>query len=271
MRSIKGFYFVSFTILFAIPLPTLAVPIDSCMAEKCVTYFKKWQAKARKDKGLAMSALGELYYQGYGTKKSLSKSIKYFRQASRYQFAYAQYRAGIFYLMEEGFIDNSKGLKYLRRAAKNGHSESAFLLGLIFATGELGIQDVGESDKWLEQALIDQHENAKRYAGYLYNSGQVDGEHYVKVNEIMAKQAAFLAQTEQVKKAGVKPNTQRADNSGQQVDPNDSQDYLAASSLFNQGSQDNKCEKIFSCYHINNEHFWRYVQNNSKSSKQKRY
>ena len=64
---------------------------------------------------LALSALGELYYQGYGTEKNLEKSIKSFRKASHYKFAHAQYRAGVFYLMEDNFIDNKEGIRYLRK------------------------------------------------------------------------------------------------------------------------------------------------------------
>ncbi len=260
MLYLKGFRLVSLIILLVSSLPARAIPIDACMEQKCVTYFKKWQTKVRKDKGLAMSALGELYYQGYGTKKSLSESIKYFRKASRYQFAYAQYRAGVFYLMEEDFIDNNKGIKYLKKAAKNGHAESAFLLGLIFGTGELGIHDVGESDKWLEQALMGKHAVAQKYASYLYKSGQVDGEHYVKVHEIMTRRALALHQDAHGKAAFINTNINSTADAGQGNQFN-YKDYLAESFLFKGGAEENKCEKIFSCYHINNENFWKYAQN----------
>ena len=163
---------------------TLAIPVKSCMEESCVIFFNKWQSMVKAKGAVALSALGELYYQGYGTEKNLEKSIKSFRKASHYQFAHAQYRAGVFYLMEANFIDNKEGISYLRKAASNGHTESAFLLAIIFGTGEFGIKDVGESDKWLGKALKNKHYVAQQYASYLYKSGQVDEGHYIKVNEI---------------------------------------------------------------------------------------
>jgi hypothetical protein len=134
---------------------------------------------------LAMSTLAEFYYIGYGTEKNLAKSIKYFRKASRYKFSYAQYRAGLFYLTEENFLDRDEGIKYLKKAARNGNSESSFILGVIYGTGKFGIRDVGQSDKWLLKALKNQHDLAQKYATYLYKSGQVDETNYTEVNKFI--------------------------------------------------------------------------------------
>ncbi|KGJ94092.1 Sel1 domain protein repeat-containing protein [Colwellia psychrerythraea] len=165
----------------------MAISVENCMEQRCIDYYNKWKVRAGEKRADAMTVLAELYYQGHGTKKNLKKSIQYFRKAAIYQSAYAQYRLGVFFLMEDDFIDTEKGLKYLRKAANNGHAESAFLLGAIFGTGELGIKDVGESDKWLVKALKDQHAVAQKYAGYLYKTGQVDNEHYIKVNEVISE------------------------------------------------------------------------------------
>lgn len=240
---------------------------------------------ARSKRVSAMSALAELYYQGYGTEKNLNKSIKYFRKASRYQFAYAQYRAGVFYLMEEDFIDNEQGIKYLRKAARNGHTESAFLLGVIFGTGELGIKDVGESDKWLEKALRKKHFVAQKYAGYLYKSGQVDKGHYVKVNEIISELKATLpkangGQGQVVNRSTAiqwpnDPNTEVITVSSPNL--HDVFDYelahlKTAPTVTNLATgtkiQGRRCEKIFSCYHVDKEDFWRYVNTQSSGMSQ---
>jgi TPR repeat protein len=263
MNQVKGFRLASLIILLAASLPSRAIPTDSCMEEKCVTFFKKWKTKVRTQQGLAISALGELYYQGYGTEKNLSQSIKYFRKASRYQFAYAQYRAGVFYLMEEEFIDNVQGLKYLKRAAKNGHVESAFLLGVIFSTGELGILDVGESDKWLELALIANHGVAKRYVSYLLSSGQIDNEHYVRVNKLMTDQLFTSQQAESDKQAFINTSMHWPIAAGQ-GNKISAKDYLKEGFHFYNSEENIECDKIFSCYHINNESFWRYAQKTSK-------
>ncbi len=263
MNHVKGFRLASLIIFLAACIPSHAIPIDSCMEEKCIKFFKKWKTKARTQQDIAISALGALYYQGYGTEKSLSQSIKYFRKASRYQFAYAQYRAGVFYLMEEDFINNVQGLKYLKRAAKNGHAESAFLLGVIFGTGEIGIKDVGESDKWLEQALIANHAVAKRYVRYLLSSGQVDDEHYVRVNKLMTNQFLSSQQAETDKQTFFN-NSINWSIAAEQESNISTKDYLKGDFLFYNGEEGMQCDKILSCYHINNESFWRYAQRKSE-------
>jgi len=246
------------------------------MEEKCIIYFNKWKIMARSKRVSAMSALAELYYQGYGTEKNLTKSIRYFRKASRYQFAYAQYRAGVFYLMEEDFIDNKEGIKYLRKAARNGHTESAFLLGVIFGTGELGIQDVGESDKWLEKALKKKHSVAQKYAGFLYKSGQVDEGHYARVNDFISELKVDLVESDARKEQEVKinahihwpndPSREVITVSAPTLD--EVFDYELANlktappaTNLATGTkiQGRKCEKIFSCYQVDKEDFWRYV------------
>ncbi len=160
---------------------------EACKTQECVEYFHKWKVMASAKRVLAMSVLADLYYVGYGTEKDLEESIRYYRKASRFQFAYAQYRAGIFYLSEEAYIDHKEGIKFLKKAARNGHIESAFMLSVIYNTGKLADMDVPVSDKWLAKALVGEHDSAQKYANYLYKSGQVDEEHYVKVNEFISE------------------------------------------------------------------------------------
>jgi TPR repeat protein len=236
--------------------PIQATPIDSCMEEKCILYFNKWKIKANAKRVLAISALAELYYNGHGTEKDLSKSIRYFRKASRYKFAYAQYRTGVFYLMEKGFIDNERGINYLKKAAKNGHTEAAFLLGVIFGTGDLGIKDVGESDKWLEKALKMNHPVAQKYADYLYRSGQVNNGHYMKVNNVITESNV---------------TTVSKSTLGELFDydvANFRATPSATSAAKDTIGQGRNCEQIFSCYKIDREGFWRYVKKQSSSVSQ---
>ncbi len=251
-------------------MPSLATSVEECMEQRCIDYFNKWQVMASEKCADAMTVLAELYYQGHGTKKNLEKSIQYFRKASIYQSAYAQYRVGVFYLMEEDFINNDKGIKYLRKAAKNGNAESAFLLGAIFGTGELGIKDVGESDKWLVKALENKHMVAQKYAGYLYKTGQVDKEHYIKVNEVISelsvqaiKNEAF---TEKLSKQSTEIKWSNLPNSTANSMPNNSLEDVFNYTSFaikNVITEDDtvieaskiKCGKIFTCYQVNKDDF----------------
>ena len=250
---------------------TQAIPVKSCMEDSCVIFFNKWQSMVKVKGALALSALGELYYQGYGTEKNLEKSIKSFRKASHYKFAHAQYRAGVFYLMEDNFIDNKEGIRYLRKAARNGHTESAFLLAIIFGTGEFGIKDVGESDKWLGKALKNKHYVAQQYASYLYKSGQVDKGHYIKVNEIISELQANTLTSTRSKGNFAKtlaaihwPNLANKPanmpSSLSLEDMFDLEGFSVKSTRLEAGTalRTNKssCEKIFSCYQVEQDDFW---------------
>ncbi len=268
MYYIKMLTLILFLPSIIIPLSVQAIPKDSCMERKCIMYFNKWKAMARAKRVPAMSAVADLYYQGYGTEKNLEKSIRYFRKASRYQFAYAQYRAGVFYLMEKDFIDHGKGIKYLRMAARNGHTESAFLLGVIFGTGELGIKDVGESDKWLEKALKKKHSVAQKYAGYLYKSGQVDEGRYTRVNEFIRELNVLLPKGEGEQGQVVRSNkTQWFGAPNREVSTvsaatfnyelaNLSTASPATNVVTDTERQGRKCEKILNCYKVDKEDFW---------------
>jgi len=244
-------------IIFTLSSPIIqATPIDPCMEEKCIVYFNKWKIKANAKRVLAISALAELYYNGYGTEKDLSKSIRYFRKASRYQFAYAQYRVGVFYLMEEDYIDNEKGINYLKKAAKNGHTEAAFLLGVIFGTGDLGIKDVGESDKWLEIALKMNHPVAQKYADYLYRSGQVNNNHYMKVNNVISESSVISV-----------PASKPKEHFDYEL-ANHSTTSSISNSTTAHSVQKQQCEQLFSCYQVDKEGFWRYAKSQQGAIRQ---
>jgi len=165
------------------------------MEAKCVDYFKQWKVLASRKYSLAASVMGELYYQGYGTEVDLKKSLKYFRRAAKYKFTYAQFRTGLFYLLEPDFIDYDDGISYLKKAARRGHAESAFLLALAFGSGEYGEKDVEESDKWLAKALEAKHTKAQKYAEYLYNNKAIEHDNYPKIAEFIANMSSESSKT----------------------------------------------------------------------------
>lgn len=171
-----------------------AAKVEPCMTQTCVDYFNKWQKMSYRKYNTALSVMGELYYQGYGTEKDLAKSFKYFKKAARYKFTYAEYRTALFYLSEDGYIDTDDGIKYLKKAARKGHSQSAFLLALTYGTGELTEKDTQESDKWLDKAISGKHSKAKSYANFLHNNGEITHSSYPKVAtmiEMLTKETTF--------------------------------------------------------------------------------
>ena len=165
--------------------------LEPCMKASCVAYFEKWQSLAKRKHARAISALAELYYQGYGTNKDLEMSFKNFRLASTWGFAYAQYRTALFYLNEEGFIDYERGVSYLRKAARGKNSESYFLLAVIYASEDFGFLDIDDSDNYLAKAISAKHVKAQQYVELLINNGKLDLQSYPKtlhfVEELKSK------------------------------------------------------------------------------------
>lgn len=182
-----------------------AAKIEPCMTQTCIDYFNKWQKMSYRKYNTALSVMGELYYQGYGTEKDLAKSFKYFKKAARYKYTYAEYRTALFYLSEDGYIDTDDGIKYLKKAARKGHSQSAFLLALTYGTGELTEKDTIESDKWLDKAINGKHSKAQRYASHLKSKGELTHSSYPKV----ATMIQMLTNNREV--------TQQVDSEQQQV------------------------------------------------------
>ena len=180
---------------FTMATKVQAVKIEPCMTAECVEYFNKWKKMSYRKYNTALSVMGELYYQGYGTEKDLDKSLKYFRKAAKYKFTYAQYRTALFYLTEEGYLDIDRGIKYLKKSARQGHSESAFLLALTYATGELTDKDTLESDEWLDKAIKGKHSKSQRYANFLHNNGEITYSNYPKVTTMITLLRADTAPT----------------------------------------------------------------------------
>ncbi len=170
-----------------------AAKLEACMTQTCIDYFNEWKKLSYRKYNTAISALGEFYYEGYGTEKDLDKSLKYFKNAAKYKYPYAQYRTAMFYLLEEDYLDKDKGIKYLKKAARQGHSESAFLLAVTYGTGELTEKDTQESDKWLDKAIKGGHSKAQRYANYLHSQGDITYNDYPKVTTMIALLSDYSA------------------------------------------------------------------------------
>jgi len=168
-----------------LPTTAQAAKIEACMTQECIEYFNKWKKMSYRKYNTALSVMGELYYQGYGTEKNLDKSFKYFKKAAKYKFSYAEYRTALFYLEEKDYLDTDRGIKYLKRAARNGHTESAFLLALTYGSGELTDKDTEESDKWLEKAIQGKNGKSKSYASFLHQSGDLTYQDYPKVSTMI--------------------------------------------------------------------------------------
>ena len=62
-----------------------------------------------------------------------------------------------------------RSLEELHRLAEQGHDESQFTLGYMYASGNGATKDVGQAKMWLEKAAMANNPRAQYYLGDLYN------------------------------------------------------------------------------------------------------
>jgi len=164
--------------------------ISSCKDDECINYFNKFKVLSRKGHTDAMVMLGEFYYNGYGTDKDIKKALRQYRIAARYGSVRGQAKAGLLYLTLPGFKDNDEGIKYLKQAARNRHSHSAYLLGVIYDSKEFGYYDVSESDKWLAKAYKYGHLKAMTLISLISNSENFSSHQYPRLSAIIEELAS---------------------------------------------------------------------------------
>jgi hypothetical protein len=126
--------------------------IGPCQKASCVDYFQKYKKYARIGYSDAMVTLAEMYYYGHGTEMNKKKALKQFKDAAKYGSVKGQHKTAMMYLNNEEFKDIDKGIKYLKKAARNNSTGSSFLLGIMYFDKDFYEQDFQEADKWLSKA-----------------------------------------------------------------------------------------------------------------------
>jgi len=129
-----------------------AAEIKACKTEQCVEYFKQYKKYANSGYADALSTLGEFYFHGYGTDVDLDLALKNYRRGAKYGSFNAQYKAGLMYLEVEEYKDIDDGISYLKKAARNKHAVSAYLLGMLYSNGQYIKANYDEADEWLTKA-----------------------------------------------------------------------------------------------------------------------
>jgi hypothetical protein len=128
--------------------------IGPCQKSSCVEYFQKYKKYARIGYADAMVTLAEMYYYGHGTEINKKKALKQFKNAAKYGSVKGQHKTAMMYLNNEEFKDIGKGIKYLKKAARNNSTGSSFLLGIMYFDKDFYEQDFEEADKWLSKAYL---------------------------------------------------------------------------------------------------------------------
>lgn len=123
--------------------------VNTCETKECHNYFVKYKNFSKQGYVGAMYVLAEFYYQGYGTPQNTERALKWYRKASKFNSAHAQFKAGVIYLKEGEFQDIERGIKYLKQASKNDFNAANHLLGLVYLEGKLVDKDIDKAQSYL--------------------------------------------------------------------------------------------------------------------------
>ena len=144
-----------------------ATPINACDDDECVRYFKQYKKYAKAGYAEAMATLGDLYYNGHGTKANQGKALKQYRKAAKYGSIKGQYKAAMMYMNNPEHRDLDKAVKYLKKAARSNSADAALLLGVIFFKPDYYERDFDEADKWLTRAYKSGHPQAAEFINFM--------------------------------------------------------------------------------------------------------
>jgi hypothetical protein len=137
----KTITLISLTLAFN----TSALQITECMTDECITYFKSFKKASNRGHRNATYTLAKFYDYGFGTEINKEKALKFYKRAGIKGVREAEYKAGMLLLTEEELYDFDDGIKWLKRAARKGQPNAAFLLGRSY----LAKQRYQEADTWL--------------------------------------------------------------------------------------------------------------------------
>ncbi len=91
--------------------------------------FQQYLIEAQEDDIHAQYELGNCYYNGYGSEKSLNEAVKWWRKSAEQGHATAQFNLGICYENGDGVAkDLTEALKWYRKAAEQGNAKAQNIL-----------------------------------------------------------------------------------------------------------------------------------------------
>ncbi|WP_394130758.1 tetratricopeptide repeat protein [Shewanella maritima] len=137
--------------------------IEECHTQECNSYFVRFKTFSKSGYVDAMYMLGELYYQGYGTKKNEERALKWFRKASKFDLPHAQFKAGVIYIRPGENQDIERGIKYLKKAHKNNFNPATHLLGLLYLEGEYVSKDMDVATQYFKQTYANNYPDSVKF------------------------------------------------------------------------------------------------------------
>ncbi|WP_189637781.1 tetratricopeptide repeat protein [Thalassotalea sp. HSM 43] len=137
--------------------------IPACDTERCKYYFSEYKRRTREGYADAMETLASFYHVGYGTERNLTLALKWYKRAAKYHSVVGAYKAGLFMLTEQDFLDTEQAIKYLKKAGRRQYSNANYILALIYSQGQYIDTDFSQADHWLSYALSANHQRSMEY------------------------------------------------------------------------------------------------------------
>ncbi|KAG2386477.1 hypothetical protein C9374_002221 [Naegleria lovaniensis] len=130
--------------------------------------FKWYEKSANQGNAKAQYSLGLMYEHGEYVSKDWLKAIEYFLKSAKQDNAEALFRLGGIYCHGRNF---SKAFKYIQQAARCGHSEAQYLLGVLYSGRFHVPQDYSKASEWYLRAAHQGHAEAQFELGKMYEQG----------------------------------------------------------------------------------------------------
>ena len=120
--------------------------VAALQAEDYETALKKFHSAAEAGHPGAQAALGELYFQGKGTRRNAQEAAKWYKLAAKQGNVDAQVTLGWMYNAGTGVPqDFDEALKWFRLAAEQGHPGAQNNLGVLYRQGRGGKKDEAQA------------------------------------------------------------------------------------------------------------------------------
>jgi len=160
--------------LFLLPLAAAAdyeTAIDAYLKGDYKTALHEFKVIAKQGDPKALFHLGNMYENGKGVPKSLTKAAKWYLKSAEKGYANAQYNLGVSYYNGEGVKKSYKNaVKWWRKAAQQGVDDAQLNLGIAYAKGEGVKQDLVKSYMWANIASTYGNVESKKFIEHIVYS-----------------------------------------------------------------------------------------------------
>lgn len=111
----------------------------------------------------AQLCVGGMYYLGIGAKKDVHEAIKWIQKAAEQGHPVAQTNLGVFYLKGEGVeLDKGKAYAWFLKAAQQDYARAQYYLGGLYYEGKGVDRNIIEAIRWLKKAANQSYDEAQK-------------------------------------------------------------------------------------------------------------